>query len=621
MFTTARPLPLRRLASLQAGVLLGAACLLGLLALAVTLTLRHEHHREIDSILQEGERTAQKLAFRTAEVFDRVNQSTLLVKHLSNARRLPPLQSLRHGGVLANDVTRAVFVVDRIGTVVDSTSDLVALNIGDEDYFKAHKRQADLDLTIGTVEPQPLTQGWAIPVSRRLDSHSGDFAGLIVAAVDPSALAAAGYARTEAIDTAIGVVGRDGIYRSRIINGKVSFGEKVDVARLERRATDAQLQRRPLTSPIDGVERFVAVVSVPRYPLLAVVAVKADTALAGYRHARQRILSWAAPLGLLIVAGGLLLWHKLGQLQQSRLQTRRTEAAFRATIEGSLDAVCLMRAQRDATGTLIDMNIIDCNARAAATVGLSRGEVIGQSLCTLTPSLRSFLPRFETAIQTGQPSHTEVQADEPRILGRWLHHQVVPLEDGVALISRDVTERKDIERTLASLARLDTLTQLGNRRDFEQRLPEAQQRALRSGQNLALLFVDLDGFKSVNDQHGHATGDQLLIEVAKRLRDCVRLTDTVNRLGGDEFTVTLEGAGGHESVAGLCERIVESLSKPYQLGAHRVISTPSIGAAILEEGEPLDAFQHRADSAMYEAKRAGKGRFLFAAGTPAAACA
>lgn len=618
MPTTARPLHLRRLASLQAGVMLGAACLLGLLALAVTLTLRHEHHQAIDKILQDGERTAQRLAFRTAEVFDRVNQSTLLVKHLSDARRLPPLQSLRHGGVLANDVTRAVFVVDRIGSVIDSTSDLVALNIGDEDYFKAHKRQADLDLTIGTAEPQPLAHGWAIPVSRRLNSHGGDFAGLIVAAVDPSALSA-GYARTEAADTAIGVVGQDGVFRSRMLNGKVSFGEKVDVARLMRRALDVQLQRRPVASPIDGVDRFVATVSVPRYPLLAVVAVKADTALAGYRDARQRILSWAAALAALIVTGGVLLWHKLGQLQQSRLQTRRAEAAFRATIEGSLDAVCLMRARRDATGVLVDMTVTDCNARAAAMVGLTRADVIGQSLCTLTPSIRSFLPRFETAIQTGQPSHAELQSTEPRILDRWLHHQVVPLEDGVALISRDVTERKEIENTLAGLARLDTLTQLGNRRDFEQRLPEAQQRALRSGQNLALLFVDLDDFKSVNDRYGHATGDQLLIEVAKRLRECVRLTDTVNRLGGDEFTVTLEGAGSHECVAGLCERIVESLSKPYQLGAHRVVSTPSIGAAIHENGEPLDAFRHRADSAMYEAKRGGKGRFRFAAHAPAAA--
>jgi len=591
-------------------VLVGAL-LLGLLALAVTLTLGNEYRRAVDNVLHESERTAQKLAFRTSEVFDRVNQSTLLVKYLADGQQLPPLQGLREGGVLANDVTRAVFIADKAGFVADSTSDLVALNIADEDYFKAHKRQADLDVTIGHAAPQALAKGWAIPVARRLNSLGGEFAGLIVALVDPSALSE-GYAKTEAPDTAIGVVGLDGVFRSRVVGGKVSFGEKLDVARMERSAHTILNTRRPLASPIDKVERFLAVVRVPHYPLLVVVAVNADTALADYHHARRRIIGWAAALGALILAGGLLLWVKLGQLQLSRLQTRRAEAAFRATIEGSLDAVCLMRAVRDASGQLIDMHITDCNSRAAATVGRSRSEVLGQSLCELTPSIRSFLPRFERAIQTGQSSHDEVQATEPRILGRWLHHQVVPYEDGVALISRDVTERKQAESTLADLARLDTLTQLGNRRDFEQRLLQAQQRSLRNGQCLALLFVDLDGFKAVNDQHGHATGDLLLIEVAKRLRDCVRLTDTVNRLGGDEFTVTLEGAGSAGDVAALCERIVASLSAPYELGGKRVLSTPSIGVAVLEGNESLTALQHRADSAMYAAKRAGKGCFRFA---------
>lgn len=609
-----RSTPAHPSASLRLIVVLVGALLLGLLAMAVTLTLRSEYHRAVDNVLHDGERAAQKLAFRTSEVFDRVNQSTLLVKHLSEGQHLPPLQGLREGGVLANDVTRAVFMTDRAGFVIDSTSDMVALNIADEDDFKAHKRRADLDVTIGLTAPQPLANGWAIPVSRRLNTPGGEFAGLIVAAVDPSALSE-GYAKTEARDTAIGVVGLDGSYRSRVAGGKLSFGERVDVALMERNARLSQSTRRPLASPVDKVERFFAIARVPRYPLLAVVAVHADTALAEYHHARRRIIGWASALGILILVGGLLLWTKLGQLQLSRQQTRRAEAAFRATIEGSLDAVCLMRAERDATGELIDMRIADCNTRAAAMVGRTRDEVLGQSLCALTPSIRSFLPRFERAIQTGSTSHDEVQATEPRILGRWLHHQVVPYEDGVALISRDVTERKQAERALADLARLDTLTQLGNRRDFEQRLLEAQQRSLRNGQGLALLFVDLDGFKAINDQHGHATGDRLLIEVARRLRDCVRLTDTVSRLGGDEFTVTLEGAGSDDSVAALCERIVESLSAPYELGGKRVASTPSVGAAVLEAGESLTALQHRADSAMYAAKRAGKGCFRFADST------
>jgi len=599
--------------------LIAGAILLLLLGAAVALVLRSEHRNAVDAVLGDSDRAAQKLAFRTSEVFDRVNQSTLLLKYLNERKQLPPLQSLRDGGVLADDVTRVVMIADAKGFVIDSTSTLVALNVADEDDFKAHKRRDDLDITIGVGTLNPLAGGWSIPVSRRLNQPSGEFGGLVTAAIDPMALSA-GYAKSEAPDTAIGVLGLDGIYRSRLLAGKVSFGEKVDVSKLERRAREIHEKRRPIASPIDGIDRFVSVAHVERYPLVAVVAVNADSALAGYRRVRTAVLGWAAAAALLIGASVALLRAKVIELERSRRQTRRAEAAFRATLEGSMDAVSLMRAQRDAQGRLVDMVVTECNARAAALIGLTRQQLIGQLLCSLTPSIRSggFLARFEYAIQTGKTASAEVQATEPQIAGRWLHHQVVPLEDGIALITRDITERKQAEQALGDLARLDALTQLGNRRDFEQRVREAHARALRSGETLALLYLDLDGFKAINDTFGHAAGDQLLIGVAQRLRGCVRLTDTVNRLGGDEFTVILEGAGREQDVSELCGRIVQSLSQAHEIGENAVVCTPSVGVALLMPGETIEALQHRADSAMYRAKRDGKGRYRFAdAGTVA----
>ncbi|MBC7955065.1 MAG: diguanylate cyclase [Cytophagales bacterium] len=599
-------------ASLQGGVLAAGAALLLLLGGAVQLALSSEYRNAVDAILSDSDRTAHKLAARTGEVLDRVNQSTLLVKYLHERGQLPPLQSLRNGGVLSDDVTRVVTLTDPKGFVIDGTSTLVALNIADDDRFKAHKKQADLDLTIGVGAPDPLAGGWSIPVSRRVNLPNGAFGGLVTAAIDPAALSA-GYAKSEAPDTAIGVLGLDGVYRSRLLGGKVSFGEKIDVARLERRSREIHATRRPVASQVDRVERFVASVRVERYPLVAVVAVNADTALAGYRNARAALLGWAAAVALLISAGVWLLRAKVIELERSRRQTRRAETAFRATLEGSMDAVSIMQAERDDQGQLIDMLVTECNARAAALIGLTSKDAIGQRLCVLAPTMRSggFLAKFEHAIQTGKTSSAEVQATDTRLMGRWLHHQVVPLEDGIALITRDVTERKQADRALADLAHLDALTQLGNRRDFEQRLSEAQARSARNADTLALVFVDLDGFKAINDTFGHAVGDQLLIVVANRLRDCVRVTDTVNRLGGDEFTVTLEGAGTEQHVNELCERILQSLSQPHTIAGHEVIATPSIGVAMLQAGESLASLQHRADTAMYRAKHAGKGRCFF----------
>jgi len=590
------------------------AVLLLLLAVTVQQLLHAEYNREVDTIVGGGERTARMLASRTSEVFDRVNESTLLIEYLQQRGYPVQLQSLRLGGALADDVTRSMLVADAKGFVLDSTSAQIALNIADEDYFKQHKTsQDDLGLTVGPPAVNPMTDRWSIPVSRRLNSRGGGFGGLISAQVDPAALSAP-YAQNEAADTAIGVVGLDGIYRSRTLGGRVSFGEQVDAMALLRRDGNLPLMRRPFTSPIDGVDRFVVTVRVAKYPLMAVVAVNTESALAGYRRTRTTILGWALAVASLLMLCVLLLRAKVVQLEHSRLQTRRAEATLRATLEGSLDAVSIMRAVRDAQGQLVDLVITDTNARAAALVGRSRDDVIGQQLCALLPSVRDagHLASFERAIRSGQGSQSEEQSIDLVPSGRWLHHQLVPLDDGIALISRDVSDRKAAESALASLARLDPLTQLGNRRDFEQRLGDALARSEETGQSLALLFLDLDGFKRVNDNLGHGAGDELLIRVAQRLRDCVRLTDSVNRLGGDEFTVMLEGAGNVHNICELCARIVETLSQPYLIAGQTVLSTPSLGAAMRLPGDTQQSLQWRADKAMYDAKHLGKARFHLA---------
>ena len=317
---------LRRLASRQGTLLAAGASVLLSVAVVVALTLRNEYNREVSDILLHGARTAQKLALHTTEIFDRANQTTLLVKHLAETQRLPPLADMRNAGVLANDVTRVVLLTDKRGFVVDSTSDQVALNVADEDDFKAHKRRGDLDVTVGEAAQSPLAGGHAIPVIRRIQNAEQDFAGIVMATVDPLALTA-GYGKTEAPDTAVGVVGLDGIYRSRIAGGKVSVGEKVNVAALEQRAREVQVSQRPTRSPIDGVERFVSVVRAEHYPLLAVVAISADTALAGYRHTRQTVLGWAAAISTLVLLGGSALMVKVRALARSDAKLARHRPA------------------------------------------------------------------------------------------------------------------------------------------------------------------------------------------------------------------------------------------------------------------------------------------------------
>ena len=180
---------------------------------------------------------------------------------------------------------------------------------------------------------------------------------------------------------------------------------------------------------------------------------------------------------------------------------------------------------------------------------------------------------------------------------------------GLAGTIHDVTERRALEEELAHRAFHDPLTDLPNRTLLMDRLGHALARKERAKGEVAVMFMDLDNFKHVNDSLGHEAGDDLLVEVAARIRGSVRPEDTVARLGGDEFAVLLEDVGGEDGAVEVAERIARELSPPIRLGGREVFVTPSIGVAL---GGPdktrSDGLLREADAAMYRAKARGKNR-------------
>jgi diguanylate cyclase (GGDEF)-like protein/PAS domain S-box-containing protein len=178
----------------------------------------------------------------------------------------------------------------------------------------------------------------------------------------------------------------------------------------------------------------------------------------------------------------------------------------------------------------------------------------------------------------------------------------------------DITSRKAADERLRHLAEFDALTGLPNRALFNDRLAQAMIRAARSHKTTALLFLDIDHFKVVNDSLGHEAGDRLLVDFARALQARVRASDTVARLAGDEFTVILEGLRGRDDAEKIAQTLVDSVRRKLKAGGKRVAVTTSIGIAILapNESDPA-AVLRRADAALYEAKRCGRDRFVCAA--------
>jgi diguanylate cyclase (GGDEF)-like protein len=178
---------------------------------------------------------------------------------------------------------------------------------------------------------------------------------------------------------------------------------------------------------------------------------------------------------------------------------------------------------------------------------------------------------------------------------------------------RDITSRKEREARLQHLSHLDPLTDLPNRALLLNRLDQSIRRARRLERQVALLFIDLDNFKAVNDTAGHLVGDRVLKEVATRLASVVRDMDTVARVGGDEFAILLSDVEAREQVVVIADRILDVLSRPVELSGGSYACRCSIGISLgpRRDDDPEHVLE-RADAAMYLAKRHGGGRFAFA---------
>jgi len=192
----------------------------------------------------------------------------------------------------------------------------------------------------------------------------------------------------------------------------------------------------------------------------------------------------------------------------------------------------------------------------------------------------------------------------------WIESMVVPLLDDEGVM--DISERIRNEERLAKMAHYDQLTELPNRSLLIERLEQVMLHAQRNHSRFALLYIDLDNFKVINDDAGHAVGDLVLKETAKRLKQAVRAVDTVARIGGDEFVVLLEELHTEDAVAQVARQIIDGLHQPCNVKGYAVKLTGSIGAAVYpDDGKTSDELLSFSDKVMYKAKKSGKDKFLF----------
>ncbi len=291
-------------------------------------------------------------------------------------------------------------------------------------------------------------------------------------------------------------------------------------------------------------------------------------------------------------------------------ERKRTEKALRAS-EAEL------RLLIDNVPGLIlyvdrDMRCIFANKRYADFFGLGVAAIIGRKVPEIVgdEAYKVLEMHFKSALRGNQVAYQR-QVKVSNGEQRWLEVKLVPrLEEqgqipGFYSMATDITEHKQAEERIQHVAHHDSLTELPNRLLFNDRLGQAISLAKRDSSQFALLYLDLDRFKLVNDSLGHSAGDELLKSAADRLRQQVRESDTVARIGGDEFAVILHDIASREAVAGIADKIIDALTTPFNLESRNqtVDIGTSIGIAIYPaDAQEIDALIKQADAAMYSAK-------------------
>lgn len=309
-----------------------------------------------------------------------------------------------------------------------------------------------------------------------------------------------------------------------------------------------------------------------------------------------------------------LFWQMVTNLKQTKAELEKSQHQLQSIIHNVMDGIITINEVGEIQGF---------NPAAEQIFGYSQQEALGKNLKMLMPEPEqsahdSYLDRY---LHSGQPRILGVRGREVTAVRK--NGEKFPMELSASEmmlgghryfigIVRDITERKQAEQKIAHLAHYDYLTDLPNRALFLDILDHSVALAKRNQRKLAVLFLDLDGFKQINDTLGHDAGDQLLKGVSKRLCATIRDSDTVARVGGDEFILVLDNIGSDESAAQVANKIIAVLSEPFELKGQQCRVGGSIGIALFPDGaEYAENLVKQADEAMYLAKQSGKNTSRF----------
>lgn len=603
--------------SLRSILVWPAICILvGILVWFFALSqLSAEKEKTREQAFHNAQSLSKSYAEQLSRTVEQLDQITLNLVHYWRASNgTLKLEEQANQGLYPENTNISIGIFDKDGkaitTLLQRPSDL---RIADRNYFQAHKNGLVSGLHVEKLAKGRILGKPIVIFSRALTDQDGRFDGVIYVGVEPAFLAAFYDKVAEGENDALVVVTKEGEFiASKMGTNIQQYGT------LAKRAAVFDKPQGILVVPadqfMDARPRIVAWKMLDKYPFVSVVALSESDAYASYEALRDKYMGMAAGASILLSIIGVMGSGFSGRLAWRKYQATIITETYRLAIEGAKEGFFMGRALFGHDHAISDFVVEKCNDQGAHLLGLSKEQLIGVRFSQLYAGkvFKHLMPILCTAMDKGfyEDEFAIKSADEG---SRLMHRRMVRSGSGIAITLRDITEAKAHQQALECLANTDALTRLPNRHWLSMHLPKSLVEAQLEQKRVAVLYLDLDNFKDVNNTMGHAAGDELLCQAGQRMQSVVRPGDYVVRLGGDEFTVLLPSVDTMDDAARIATRIHEVLSKPFQIatGVEHVVRA-SIGISLFpEDGQTGETLLTHADTAMYSAKNKGKGQYAF----------
>lgn len=534
-------------------------------------------------------------------------------RHPGGPPDTPAVRAIIEGRRLLLPEVDGIRITDANGRVLASDTE-APVSVGDRPYFAQARERPD---ALALSEPllSRVTGRWSVVMARAWRGSDGRFLGVVYAVlssehfIDRFEAVARGTRgavalRTDGLNLVARYVPGATDRLAGIGNSKVS-AELADVL-THRRESGFYITRTVL----DGVERASAYQRVAGRPLTVLVGLDTEDFYRPWRREALQLGLLSGLLGLMVATLSALALLRQRDLLRAQAASAQLAAEQQAMLDNEIVGIA----------KAADRRTVWHNRALARMLGHGPGEMIGRPTREVYADEADYqrVGRAYAELSEGGQYRTEVQMRRKDGSLVWVDLSGVRLPNGQSMwVMVDISRVKASEADAQHRAGHDALTGLPNRSQLEPAIAGAIRQARQAGSKLAVAFIDLDGFKAVNDERGHEAGDALLREIARRIAQGIRAGDLAARLGGDEFVIVLGGVNRRDDVEPVLARMLQSLEAPFELpgGGHCAVGA-SVGVALWpDDGRQADELMARADEAMYAAKRAGKHRIEFSSPT------